>query len=133
MAADVNRALFATSTTCDLLCDRGRVQVMLGVAAALAVTAHVPTRQTRSGELSMWKGCATAASAKAGVFAAQLAQLGMTGPTAAFEGRHGVWEQVTGRFDLPAIPGDPFVVEEANLKFFPSEYHSQAPLWLALK
>jgi 2-methylcitrate dehydratase len=46
-------------------------------AIAIAVTANVPTRQTRTGELAMWKGCATAAAAKAGLFAAQLAKAGM--------------------------------------------------------
>src|SRR6266850_8612075 len=69
-------------------------------AIAIAATANVATRQTRAGELAMWKGCATAAAAKSGLFAAQLADAGMTGPTAAFEGRHGMWEQVTGRFEV---------------------------------
>ena len=36
-------------------------------ALAIGATANVPTRQTRSGELAMWKGCATAWSAQAGV------------------------------------------------------------------
>src|SRR6266571_2384925 len=58
-----------------------------------------------SGELAMWKGCATATAAKAGLFAAQLAREGMTGPTAAFEGRHGLGEQVTGAFELDALGG----------------------------
>jgi 2-methylcitrate dehydratase len=104
-------------------------------ALAIAATANVPTRQTRAGELSMWKGCATAASAQAGVFAALLAREGMTGPTAAFEGRHGLCEQVTGPFELGPLGGDgvPFGIERTNLKFFPSEYHSQAPLWIALE
>ena len=75
-------------------------------ALAIAVTANVPTRQTRSGELAMWKGVATAASARAGVFAALLAADGMTGPTAAFEGRHGVWDQVTGPFKFKRLGGD---------------------------
>jgi 2-methylcitrate dehydratase len=41
---------------------------------------------------------------------------------------------VTGPFELGAIggAGAPFGIERANLKFFPSEYHSQAPLFLAL-
>ena len=104
-------------------------------ALAIAVTANVPTRQTRSGELAMWKGCATAASARAGVFAALLAADGMTGPTAAFEGRHGVWDQVTGPFEFKPFGGGdvPYGVERSNLKFFPSEYHSQAPLAMALE
>ena len=94
-------------------------------ALAIAVTGSIPTRQTRSGELSMWKG----------VSAALLAQAGMTGPTAAFEGRHGVWDQVTGPFQLGSMGGRgvPFGIERTNLKFFPSEYHSQAPLWIALE
>lgn len=107
----------------------------MGEALAIAITSSIPTRQTRSGELAMWKGSATAAAARAGVFAALLADAGMTGPTAAFEGRHGVWEQVTGPFELGAMGGGgrPFAIERAAIKFFPSEYHSQAPLWMALK
>src|SRR4029079_10339353 len=56
-----------------------------GNALAIAVSSNVATPPTRSGELSMWKGCATAAATRAGVFAALLAHEGMTGPTAAFE------------------------------------------------
>jgi len=103
-------------------------------AIAIAVTASVATRQTRAGELAMWKGCATATAAKAGLFAAQLAREGMTGPTAAFEGRHGLGEQVTGPFEIGALGGDglPFAVERTNFKFFAAEYHAQAPLAMAL-
>jgi 2-methylcitrate dehydratase len=104
-------------------------------AMAMAITANVPTRQTRSGELAMWKGVATAASARAGVFSALLAADGMTGPTAAFEGRHGVWDQVTKPFELKPLGGNGagYGIERSNLKFFPSEYHSQAPLAMALE
>jgi 2-methylcitrate dehydratase len=103
-------------------------------AIAIAVTASVATRQTRAGELAMWKGCATATAAKAGLFAAQLAREGMTGPTAAFEGRHGLGEQVTGPFEIGALGGggQPFAIERTNFKFFAAEYHAQAPLAMAL-
>jgi 2-methylcitrate dehydratase len=103
-------------------------------AIAIAVTANVATRQTRAGELAMWKGCATAAAAKAGLFAAQLAKAGMTGPTAAFEGRHGLCEQVTGPFELCDLGGSgrAFAIERTNFKFFAAEYHAQAPLAIAL-
>jgi 2-methylcitrate dehydratase len=102
-------------------------------AIAIAVTASVATRQTRAGELAMWKGCATAMAAKAGLFAAQLAREGMTGPTAAFEGRHGLGEQVTGPFEIGALGGGhSFAVERTNFKFFAAEYHAQAPLAMAL-
>jgi 2-methylcitrate dehydratase len=103
-------------------------------ALAIAATANVPTRQTRAGELAMWKGCATALAARSGLFAAQLAKEGMTGPTAAFEGRHGLWEQVTGRFELGALGGRdrPLTIERTNMKFFAAEYHAQAPIAMAL-
>ena len=103
-------------------------------ALAIAATANVATRQTRAGELAMWKGCATAVATKAGLFAAQLAKEGMTGPTAAFEGHHGLWEQVTGPFEIGALGGRgrPFAIERTNFKFFAAEYHAQAPLASAL-
>lgn len=106
----------------------------MGDALAIAITANIPTRQTRAGELAMWKGVATAAAARSGVFAALLAKEGMTGPTEAFEGFNGIWDQVTGKFALGALgeKGREFAIERTNLKFFPSEYHSQAPMWMAL-
>jgi 2-methylcitrate dehydratase len=106
-----------------------------GDALAIAVSSNIASRQTRSGELSMWKGCATASAARAGVFAAMLAAEGMTGPTAAFEGKHGIRDQVSGPFDLAALGdnGNGYGIERTSLKFFPSEYHSQAPLALALQ
>ena len=103
-------------------------------ALALTITPCVPTRQTRAGELSMWKACATAASTRAALFAVSLAQAGMTGPDRPFEGRHGIFELVTGPFVLPAFAdrAHPFAVELSHIKSFPSEFHSQAPIWLAL-
>ncbi len=112
----------------------GLSAVQMADAIAIAATANVATRQTRAGELAMWKGCATATAAKAGLFAAQLAKAGMTGPTAAFEGRHGLCEQVTGPFEIGALGGRgrPFAIERTNFKFFAAEYHAQAPLAMAL-
>ncbi|MBV9582932.1 MAG: MmgE/PrpD family protein [Chloroflexi bacterium] len=99
----------------------------LGNALSLALVPHIPLRQTRAGELSMWKGCATAAAIRNGVFAAQLAQLGMTGPPEPFEGKDGLWERVTGPFEF-SLPSqaDGFILQQTSLKLHPSEYHSQA-------
>jgi 2-methylcitrate dehydratase len=107
----------------------GLTRGQLGHAVSLALVPQVPLRQTRAGELSMWKGCATAASVRGGVFAAQLAQLGMTGPDEPFEGRDGLCARVTGAFDLclPVQSGR-YAVEVSNLKLQPAEYHSQALL-----
>jgi 2-methylcitrate dehydratase len=59
----------------------------------------------------------------------------MTGPSAVFEGRHGIWEQVTGPFELGAFAGrgTPYAVERSGIKHFPTEYNSLVPLELILK
>jgi 2-methylcitrate dehydratase len=112
----------------------GLTAEQMAEAISIAITANVATRQTRAGELSMWKGCATAMATKAGLFAAQLAREGMTGPTEPFEGHHGVWDLVTGTFEIGALggAGRPFAIERTNFKFFAAEYHAQAPLAIAL-
>ena len=107
----------------------GLTQAQLGHAVSLALVPQIPLRQTRAGELSMWKGCATAASVRGGVFAAQLAQLGMTGPDEPFEGRDGLFARVTGEFDLCLpLQSDRYAIQVSNLKLHPAEYHSQALL-----
>jgi 2-methylcitrate dehydratase len=105
----------------------------LGHALALAVTPNVPVRQTRVGHLSMWKGCATAGAVRNGIFAALLAKRGMTGPPKPFEGGSGIWELVTGPFELtfPVVPGE-FVIEDVHTKVRPAEYNAQGPIDLAL-
>ena len=113
----------------------GLSMAQMANAIVLASAPNVPTRQTRSGALTMWKGCAAPAAARSAIFAAELAKEGMSGPSAAFEGRHGVWDQVTGPFELGKFggKGTPFAVERSGIKFFPTEYHSQVPLGLILK
>lgn len=103
-------------------------------AVSLAVTPNLALEATRRGKLSMWKGCAAGNAARNGVFAAVLAAEGMTGPEAPVEGAHGLQELV-GKFELPPLGGDgrPFRITGANLKYFLSEYHSQAPIALALQ
>ena len=64
-------------------------------AIGLAAVCNIALRQTRSGELSMWKGCAFANAARNGVFAATLAAAGMTGPAPIFEGDLGFMKLVT--------------------------------------
>ena len=106
----------------------------LGHALALAVTPNIPVRQTRIGHLSMWKGCATAGAARNGIFAAMLARSGMTGPPEPFEGRSGIWELVTGPFELEIpVSADEFVVEDVHTKVRPAEYNAQGPIDLILE
>ena len=101
-------------------------------ALALAVTPHVPVRQTRIGHLSMWKGCATAGAVRNGVFSALLASRGMTGPPEPYTGRSGIWELVTGEFELTLpLRADRAIVEDTSIKMRPAEFNAQAAIDLA--
>ena len=108
----------------------------LGHAISIAITSGVPLGVTRIGELSMWKGCATAAAVRTGVFAAQLAADGMTGPPAPFEGRDGLWQHLGieapkwGRF---GGTGEPFRITATSFKAYPSVVHTQGPIGLVLE
>jgi 2-methylcitrate dehydratase len=102
-------------------------------ALALAVTPHVPVRQTRIGTLSMWKGCATAGAIRDGVFAALLAARGMTGPPEPYTGRSGIWELVTGEFELTLpLRADRAIAEDSSIKMRPAEFNAQAAIDLAV-
>jgi 2-methylcitrate dehydratase len=104
-------------------------------AVGLAGVCNIATRQTRSGELSMWKGCAFANAARNGVFAALLAAEGMTGPAPVFEGDLGIMKLLTGPFELPVLGGNgqPFMISKTYIKFWPAEYHSQSAIDAALQ
>jgi 2-methylcitrate dehydratase len=102
-------------------------------AVSLAVTAGVPTRASRAGGLSMWKGCATASSVRTGIFSARLAAAGMTGPDRAIEGKHGLWEQATGPFEVaPFGPPDPWIITSTSVKLIPAEFNSHVAVELML-
>ena len=75
-------------------------------AINLAGIANTALRQTRVGDLSMWKACAFSNAARNGVFAAMLARLGMTGPSPIFEGEKGFMKLVSGPLELPAFGGE---------------------------
>ncbi len=104
-------------------------QIAHGVA--ITAVATVPLRATRIGELSKWKGAATAFACRNAVFAMQLAADGMTAPQAAFTGRHGVFEQVSGPFDLAY--GDEYLTPGVSTKYWPVENNAQAGVWAALE
>ncbi len=100
-------------------------------ALGIAGTTAAALRLTRAGELSMWKGCAFAFAARNGVFAAQLARVGITGPAPLFEGEMGFFEQVSGPFEIAQLGGkrdDDWMLPKTSIKFVPAEYHSQSAI-----
>ncbi|MCE4606069.1 MAG: MmgE/PrpD family protein [Desulfurococcales archaeon] len=107
-------------------------------AINIALTTNNALRQTRAGELSMWKGCAAANSARNGVFAAILAWKGMTGPSPVFEGEFGFFNVALDgdKFNLPVMGGEngePFKMLETSIKYWPVEYHAMSAVDVALK
>ena len=102
-------------------------------AVSLSVVDSPALRVSRSGELSMWKGCAGPYSARNGGTAALLAAEGMTGPPLPFEGKDGLQERATGAFEL-GLPGDigqATAVQRTSLKYFPLDYNVQAGVFAA--
>jgi 2-methylcitrate dehydratase len=111
----------------------------LGNAISLTLMPGAPLRVARCGELSHWKGCATAHAAMNAFYAVRMAQLGMTGPEHVFTGQDGFFKQISRKefqidkagklqFGLPAI-------DRTYFKYFPTEYNSQATVtgFLALR
>ena len=103
-------------------------------AVGLAGVCNTALRQTRAGELSMWKGCAFANAARNAVFAATLAAEGLTGPAPIFEGEVGFMKLLTGPFTVAPLGGkQPFMITQTYIKFWPAEYHSQSAIDAALQ
>ena len=125
-------ALSSAAAACRLL---GMDVVKTTHALGIAGVCNTALRQTRSGELSMWKGCAFANAARNGVFAALLAAEGMTGPAPIFEGELGFMKLLTGDFTVAPLGGgnQPFMITQTYIKFWPAEYHSQSAIDAALQ
>ena len=122
----------ATAGICNLL---GLSMEQTAHAIGMTATSTVPLRVTRSGELTPWKNVATAFAARNGVFAATLAAEGMVGPGNAFEGRCGLFDNVTGPFEISAFPteGGNFEFSKVLVKYWPLETNGQAVVWAALE
>jgi 2-methylcitrate dehydratase len=101
-------------------------------AISLAITPNLALGATRRGNLSTWKGCASANAARNGVFAALLARAGMTGPARPVEGSLGLGELVGNPGLSLGDAHEPFRILQADTKYFVSEFHSIAPIMMAL-
>ena len=105
-------------------------------AISLSLVPNVSLHQTRIGTVSMWKGCAFANASRNAVFAAQLAEKGLTGPADIFDGREGFGKVITGDLiELAPFGGGetPFKVSEVSIKRFPLGLYSQTVMEAALK
>src|SRR5262249_13166368 len=102
---------------------------------ALAALPNAAMGQTRVGQLSMWRGCTAAHTARNGVFAALMARRGMTGPQQAFEGSRGYRKQLGSSFELPSFGGThaPYAIEADKFKCYPCDYEAQCSITPAVE
>ncbi|WP_147916193.1 MmgE/PrpD family protein [Ruania zhangjianzhongii] len=101
-------------------------------AIAISGTANNALRVTRTGSLSNWKGLAYPQVAKEGMFAALLAQRGITGPAEVFEGNKGFKDSIAGPFQIDWSAEDLENVTRTIIKKYNAEIHSQSALEAAL-
>jgi 2-methylcitrate dehydratase len=84
----------------------GLTQQEIVHAIGIYVVGGTAINQTRVGTLSNWKACASAEASRNAIFAAELAQAGMTGPHEVFEGRDGFFSRIAHKpFRLPKLAG----------------------------
>lgn len=109
-------------------------------AISLAIVPHAAMRETRAGELSMWKGAAAANAARNAIFASLLAEAGMRGPAEPFEGEMGFARQLLGAGGFDDAPlerlearADPSRILDTYVKYWPVEYHAQSAVDAALQ
>jgi len=91
----------------------------LAEGLSMAVVPNNALNQARTGHLSMWKAVAAGQAGRAGVFAALLAQAGMKGPHAPFEGKAGWCNHVARKsFTLETFGGGatPFKIHDTLIK-----------------
>ena len=108
-------------------------------ALRISVVQGPSLHQSRVGSISHWKACSVANSGRNGIFAAMLAERGITGPPAIFDGRHGFFVGVTGgHVDLAPLAGEsgnkfPFRIMKSSIKRFPVDFFSQTAIEGALE
>ncbi|HIW92628.1 MAG TPA: MmgE/PrpD family protein [Candidatus Corynebacterium avicola] len=100
-------------------------------AIAMAGTANVALRVTRTGNLSHWKGLAYPHVSKEGTWSALLASRGITGPEEVFEGNKG-FKALAGDYTLDWSAEDLESVTRTIIKKYNAEIHSQSALDAAL-
>jgi len=107
-------------------------------AIALTIVPHAAMRQTRAGELSMWKGAAAANASKNAIFSSLLAEKGFTGPNRPFEGEMGfnklLLKDSIHMEGLKTISEKrpPERIMDTHIKFWPVEYHAQSAVEAAI-
>lgn len=122
-------AFLSVAVACGIAATHGFTFEQVANAVSLALTTTMPLRCSRSGELSEWKGCATAHSVANAVAVARLAECGLQGPPHPFRGVDGFLQRIPVAITLDNL-GKPTngktVMERTSVKFLPVEWGAQA-------
>src|SRR5438874_1933666 len=101
-------------------------------AVNLAINDHIAMGQTRAQVLSDWKGLADGEASRNAVFAALLARDGLTGPAPIFEGRLGLFKQVSGEASIDVGKfggrGNSFRINRCGIKAYPAVVYTQTAI-----
>jgi 2-methylcitrate dehydratase len=111
----------------------GLEQEQTGHAISLAAVSHLTLGKVRRGQMSHWKGCATANASRNAVFCALLASQGMTGPNPVFEGRNGFFEAIGAELEFEPTPSGEFGIMDAYVKWAPCGFYGQGAIEAALE
>lgn len=129
-------AFLSVAVACGIAATHGFTFEQAANAVSLAITTTMPLRASRSGELSEWKGCATAHSVANAVAMARLAERGMQGPPNPFRGVDGFLQRVPVELTLASL-GKPTdgktIMDRTAIKFLPVEWGAQAAVELFLR
>jgi 2-methylcitrate dehydratase len=101
---------------------------------SMAIVPNNVLRQVRIGHMSMFKAAASGNEARAGVFAALLAQAGMEGPHLPFVGKAGWCDHVAlKKFSLDTLGGNgtPYKILDTSIKVRPCSGFSMASVLAA--
>ena len=97
-------------------------------AVAISGASYQGLRVTRSGNLSNWKGLAYPNIAYGATDAAFLARRGITGPMEVFEGKGGLMDAITGKFEIDWSKENLEMVLKTNIKKYNAEFHAQTAM-----
>ena len=112
----------------------GLTRNQLAEALRISVVSSMTLGEARRGTISHWKAAAVPNAGRNGVFAALLAQRGMTGPPEVFSGSHGFFAGVTniqvGLAPMAKEPGysGAFRLMESRVKRFPAGFVAQTAI-----
>lgn len=120
----VTHTIFSATAAAAKMFDLDKAETMN--ALGIAGTAHNALRVTRTGDITMWKGIASANTARNAVYSAMLAKNGMEGPTKVFEGEKGWKHIVSGEFDCDFDPGCDAVHNVMTKKYVAETYAQSA-------